>query len=207
MQSGIDNIPLILSQVLASLVVGFVTTIIGYYMPFIYVSSIMMPIGAGMLTTFTLNTPTREWIGYQIILGVGVGCGFQQAIIAAQAVLPLADIPSGTTAVLFFQLLGGALMVSAGQNVFTSRLASGLASIPGVDAQLVIANGATNLRRLIPDPANYSTALEIYNSGLTRAFRVSLVVACLAVVGAVGMEWKSVKVKGTSPKQKNGSEV
>ncbi len=207
MQSGIDNIPLILGQVLASLVAGFITTIIGYYMPFIYVSSIMMPIGAGLLTTFTVNTPTREWIGYQIILGVGVGCGFQQAIIAAQATLPLADIPSGTTAVLFFQILGGALMVSAGQNVFTSRLASGLATIPGVNAQLVIATGATNLRKLIPDPANYSAALEIYNSGLTRAFKVSLVVACLAVVGAVGMEWKSVKVKGTSSKPRDSSEV
>lgn len=205
MQSGIDNIPLILAQVLASLVAGFVTTVVGYYMPFIYISSIMMPIGAGMLTTFTVNTPTREWIGYQIILGIGVGCGFQQAIIAAQAVLPMADIPSGTTAVLFFQLLGGALMVSAGQNVFTNRLTSGLATIPGVNAQLVVATGATKLKTLIPDPANYDAALEVYNSGLTRAFKLSLVVACLAVVGAIGMEWGSVKVKGDE--SKDGSEV
>ena len=205
MQSGIDNIPLILAQVLASLVAGFVTTLVGYYMPFIYISSIMMPIGAGMLTTFTVNTPTREWIGYQIILGIGVGCGFQQAIIAAQAVLPMADIPSGTTAVLFFQLLGGALMVSAGQNVFTNRLTSGLPTIPGVNAQLVVATGATKLKTLIPDPANYDAALEVYNSGLTRAFKVSLVVACLAVVGAIGMEWGSVKVKGDE--SKDGSEV
>ena len=98
-------------------------------------------------------------------------------------------------------------MVSAGQNVFTSRLASGLASIPGVNATLVIATGATNLKSLILDPANYSAALEIYNSGLTRAFKVSLVVASLAVVGAVGMEWKSVKVKGTKSKSREGSEV
>ena len=205
MQSGIDNIPLILAQVLASLVAGFVTTVVGYYMPFIYISSIMMPIGAGMLTTFTVNTPTREWIGYQIILGIGVGCGFQQAIIAAQAVLPMADIPSGTTAVLFFQLLGGALMVSAGQNVFTNRLTGGLATVPGVNAQLVVATGATKLKTLIPDPANYDAALEVYNSGLTRAFKVSLVVACLAVVGAIGMERGSVKVKGDE--SKDGSEV
>lgn len=205
MQSGIDNIPLILAQVLASLVAGFVTTVVGHYMPFIYISSIMMPIGAGMLTTFTVNTPTREWIGYQIILGIGVGCGFQQAIIAAQAVLPMADIPSGTTAVLFFQLLGGALMVSAGQNVFTNRLIGGLATIPGVSAQLVVATGATKLKTLIPDPANYDAALEVYNSGLTRAFKVLLVVACLAVVGAIGMEWGSVKVKGDE--SKDGSEV
>lgn len=169
-------------------------------MPFIVISSIMMPIGAGLLTTFNIATPASKWIGYQIILGIGVGCGFQQAIIAAQAVLAVGDIPSGITAVLFFQLLGGALMVSAGQNVFTTRLTSGLASIPGVNAQLVIATGATNLKTLIPDPANYNAALEIYNSGLTRAFRVSLVVACLAVLGAIGMEWKSVKVKGGKPK-------
>lgn len=102
MQSGIDNITLILGQVLASLGADFVTTIMGYYMPFILISLIMMSIGAGMLITFTLNTPAREWIGYQIMLGAAVECGFQQAIIAAQAVLPLADIPSGTTAVLFF---------------------------------------------------------------------------------------------------------
>ncbi len=193
MQSGIDNIPLILAQVLASLVAGVLTTIIGYYMPFVYASSIMMAVGAGTLTTFAVNTPAREWIGYQIIFGLGSGFGFQQSIIAAQAVLPLNDIPSGTTAVVFFQLLGGALMVSVGQNLFTNRLTSGLSSIPGVDAQLVIATGATNLRNLITDPEEFSGALEVYNSGLTKALKVSLVMACLSTLGAIGMEWKSVK--------------
>ena len=96
-------------------------------------------------------------------------------------------------------------MVSAGQNVFTNRLTSGLATIPGVNAQLVVATGATKLKTLIPDPANYDAALEVYNSGLTRAFKLSLVVACLAVVGAIGMEWGSVKVKGDE--SKDGSEV
>ena len=96
-------------------------------------------------------------------------------------------------------------MVSAGQNVFTNRLIGGLATVPGVNAHLVVATGATKLKTLIPDPANYDAALEVYNSGLTRAFKVSLVVACLAVVGAIGMEWGSVKVKGDE--SKDGSEV
>lgn len=52
------------------------------------------------------------------------------------------------------------------------------------------------MRSLIPDPANYNTALKVYNGGLTRAFGVSLVVTCFAVVGAVGMEWKVGKGKG-----------
>ena len=142
------NIPLIFSQVLASLTAGFVTTIIGYYMPFTYISSTMMPICAHMLKTFAVNTAAREWIGYQIIFGIGVRRSFHQSVIAAQAVIQMADIPSGTTTVLFFQLLGGALMVSAGQDVFPSALTRGLTIIPEVDAQLFIATGATKLQTL-----------------------------------------------------------
>lgn len=203
MQSGIDNIPLILAQVLASLVAGVLTTIIGYYMPFVYASSIMMAVGAGMLTTFAVHTPTRGWIGYQIIFGLGTGFGFQQSIIAAQAVLPLNDIPSGTTAVLFFQLIGGALMVSVAQNVFTNRLVGGLSRIQGVDARLVISTGATALKTRITDPDKFQAALEVYNNALTMAFRVSLVMACISAVGAIGMEWKSVKKnKGSNRDEK-----
>jgi len=193
MQSGINNIPLILAQVLASLTAGFLTTIIGYYMPFVVASSILMAVGAGMLTTFTLNTSTGQWIGYQIIFGAGIGFGFQHSITAAQAVLPIDDIPSGVSAVLFIQLLGGALIVSVGQNVFTNRLFSGFSRIPGVDVQAVVAAGATGLRGLITDPRDFQAALEVYNDALVAAFRVSLIMACLSALGPMGMEWKSVK--------------
>ena len=192
-KSGIDNIPLILAQVIATLVAGFLTTVIGYYMPFIVASSILMAVGGGLLTTFTANISSGKWIGYQIIFGAGVGFGFQHSITAAQAVLPLNDIPAGVTAVLFIQLLGGALMVSAGQNVFTNNLKSGLSQIPGVDAGLVVSTGATGLRTLVTDPQKLASALEAYNNALVRAFRVSLIMACLSALGAMGMEWKSVK--------------
>lgn len=193
LQSGIDNIPLILAQVLASLMSGFLTTYIGYYMPFVVASSVLMAIGAGLLTTLSLSTSTGQWIGYQIIFGAGIGFGFQHAITAAQAVLPMSDIPSGVSAVLFIQLLGGALMVSVGQNVFANDLVSGLSRIPGVDAQAVVAAGATGLRGLITDAGDLQAALVVYNDALVAAFRVALIMACLSVLGAMGMEWKSVK--------------
>lgn len=193
LQSGIDNIPLIIAQVFATILAGGLTNALGYYMPFVYASTVMMSIGAGLLTTFTTTTPTNLWIGYQIIFGLGTGFGFQQAIMAAQAVLPLADIPAGSTAVLFFQLLGGTLMVSVGQNIFTNKLSSGLSQIPGVDAALVIKTGVTSLKTLISS-AQLPAALHAYNNALTKTFQVSLAMACISAIGALGMEWKSVKV-------------
>ena len=192
MRSGIDNIPLIMSQVVGTIGSGIATVAIGYYMPFIYGSVVLMSIGAGMLTTFAVHTPSSQWIGYQVIFGLGVGLGFQQPIMAAQAVLPLADIPAGCTAVLFFQLLGGTLMVSIGQNLFTNRLSDGLSKIPGVDAVQVIQEGVTSLRTLIPSDA-ITQALVVYNNAITKTFQASLILACLSVLGALGMEWGSVK--------------
>lgn len=34
-----------------------------------------MPIGAGLITTFTPTTNHARWIGYQVIYGFGLGLG------------------------------------------------------------------------------------------------------------------------------------
>ena len=164
-------------------------------MPFVYASTILMSVGACMLTTWVVSTSAREWIGYQIIFGFGAGFGFQHAIVAAQAVLPAKDIPTGTTVVLFYLLPGGTVMVSAGQNVFANALTSGLGDIPGIDAEAVIAQGATSLKELVGDPDVRARALEVYNSALTDVFKVSVGKACASALGALGTEWKSVKQK------------
>lgn len=195
-QSGIDNLPLILAQVLGTIVAGGMTTKIGYYMPFVFASVVLMSIGAGLLTTFTVDTPTSKWIGFQIIYGLGSGFGFQQAGIAAQTCLPLKDIATGTAMVLFIQLLGGAVFVSIGQNIWTNSLISNLEAlnIPDFDPRMVVETGATQLRRLI-DPALLPEVLVAYNAAIVKVFQISLVTSCLSLLGAAGMEWKSVKGK------------
>jgi len=101
--SGIDNLPLILAQVLGTILSGIGTTKIGYYMPFVLASCCLMSVGAGLLTTFTVDISTAKWVCYQIIFGLGTGFGFQQSGIAAQACLDLKDVPIGTAIVLFVQ--------------------------------------------------------------------------------------------------------
>ena len=70
--SGIRNLPMILALVIMSVIAGGLVTAIGYYTPFMIASSILMSVGAGLLTTFKVNTGHAEWIGYQVIFGFGV---------------------------------------------------------------------------------------------------------------------------------------
>jgi hypothetical protein len=85
--SGIRNLPMILSVVLLTILSGIGTTALGYYHPFMITSSIMTTVGAGLLSTFTVDTGSPTWIGYQVLFGIGVGNGIQISIITVQTVL------------------------------------------------------------------------------------------------------------------------
>ncbi|MCJ1377428.1 hypothetical protein MMC17_000523, partial [Xylographa soralifera] len=194
-ESGIRNLPMILGVVVMSIASGVGITTLGYFTPFIILSSILMAIGAGLLSTFRVDTGSSEWIGYQIIAGFGVGLGIQTPVIAVQTVLRLEDVPVGTSLILFAQTLGGAIFVSVAQNIFTNKLLSGIiATVPSIDPAFVLATGATSLRTAVPSK-DLAGVLLAYNAALDQIFYIAVAMATLSIVGALGMEWKSVKGK------------
>ena len=200
-QSGIMNLPVILSLVVASICAGIIVTNVGYYTPFMIAMSVIMSIGAGLLTTFTPTTPHQQWISYQFIFGFGLGLGMQQASLAAQACLDRKDAPTGVSLIMFCMQFGGAVFISVGQNVFTNELVKGLIGIPGLDTKMVVDTGATELRGAVPKEL-LGRVLQAYNGALVKCYEVALAMACLSILGSVAMEWKSVK----KDKKKKGEE-
>ncbi|KAI7976976.1 hypothetical protein EIK77_002097 [Talaromyces pinophilus] len=120
--SGVMNLPLLISNVVASIISGVAVTTFGYYTPFMLLASVITPISYGLMTTFHPNIPHSKWIGYQVLAGFGIGFGVQQPLIAVQVVLNIADVPTGTALMVFMQVLGGALFVSVDENVFSNKL-------------------------------------------------------------------------------------
>lgn len=189
-ESGIQILPMIFATVVASITAGIATQKLGYYVPFMLAASILLPIGAGLLTTLTIDSTTAQWIGYQIFFGFGLGLGMQQAGLAAQTVLARKDVAAGASLIFLAQALGGAVFVSVGESVFINHLASGLAK-SGFDSTTVVSTGATDLRSVFGD--NISNLLPIYDTALSNAFFVAVGTSCCLVFGALCMEWKSVK--------------
>ncbi|RMD41907.1 hypothetical protein DV735_g3200, partial [Chaetothyriales sp. CBS 134920] len=192
-KSGIMCLPMVLALVIANILSGIGTTATGYYTPFYYISVVLSAVGAGLITTWTTHTAHPEWIGYQVIYGLGVGFGMQQALITIQAVLPLRDVPTGTAIAMFTQNFGGALFVSVAQNVFNNRLVSELVEdAKGLDPSIILHVGATSLADAIP--AEFLPGVrEAYNTALTETFYISVAMVCLSAIGAAFVEWKSVK--------------
>ncbi|KAJ7055580.1 DHA14-like major facilitator [Mycena amicta] len=193
--SGIDNLPLILSVVVASIFSGVIITQIGYYAPFMIASSVISAVGTGLMTTLKVDSNHTKWIPFEIICGLGVGLGMQQPMLAAQAVLELKDVPIGTSIIMFANTLGGALFISIGQNVFTNKLASGLvARVPGINPALILSAGATSLKSAV-SAQDLPAVLLAYNDALIAAFYVGIAMSCLSLVGSLAIEWKNIKGK------------
>jgi hypothetical protein len=94
---------------------------------------------------------------------------------------------------MFAQTIGGALFISAAQNVFTNKLVDGIVKhVSGVSPQSVAQTGATSLAGSI-DPGSLSAVLEVYNHALVSAFQIVIALSALSIVGALFVEWKSIK--------------
>ncbi|KAI9656307.1 MAG: hypothetical protein M1821_004970 [Bathelium mastoideum] len=208
LRSGVDTIPLILSNTFGVFFSGGLSTAFGHYMPYVYLCVLLTSVGSGLLTLLNPSTSTGRWIGYQILYGFGCGCAFQLPQIAAQAVLPQQDVPVGVAITLFATMLGGSLFVSTGNNVLNNGLVKNLSAlkIPNLNPQDIVDIGATELRSSVPSQF-IVPAVQAYNSAVTKTFQVALILSCLSVLGAAGMEWRSVKApkKAELPEDKDSA--
>ncbi|KAJ5642958.1 uncharacterized protein N7484_005465 [Penicillium longicatenatum] len=191
--SGINNLPMVVSMIISSALGGLMVNLIGYYTPLMFVGSALLTIGSGLCTTFQVHTGTGKWIGYQIVIGIGAGLGFQQCINCLQTVLPLDDIPIGIAIITFAQSLSGALFISIAQTVFQNRLVASITKYaPEISPGAIIDAGAAHLSHSIPKQA-LPSVLYAYNIAVTQTFYVSVAAAALSFVGAALVQWKSMK--------------
>ncbi|KAJ4294951.1 hypothetical protein N0V88_005191 [Collariella sp. IMI 366227] len=194
-ESGVRTIALVLSQALGSVMGGGFAQLIGYPSPVMMVGSIFAAVGSGMLSTLSVDEPSRHWIGYQILVGLGLGFGTQQASLAVQTILADEDIPSGISLIFFGMQLGGSIFVCIAQNVFNQRLIdlAARAAIPGLDLSTLLDSGATHIPDMVKNEADRAKLVNVYNTALTSIFYVSVAAAGAAFIGASFVQWKSVK--------------
>jgi hypothetical protein len=191
--SGIRNLAMVLATVVSSIIGGGLITTFGYYTLFLLISSVFSAIGAGLLTTLTINAGPAKWIGYQVLYGLGVGLSMQTPIVVVQTVLPISDIPAGTALIMFLQTLGGAIFISVGQSVFSNKLIAGIVQTAGPEyAALVMNDRATALRKVLPSEV-LGEVLVKYNDALTQTWYISVALATMSIIGSSAVEWKSVK--------------
>lgn len=144
--------------------------------------------------------------GSLALFGIGIGFGLQMPMIAVQTVLKGDDISIGTSLIVLMQALSGSVFLAVSQNLFQSKLVKELTKrVPQVDAAVVMASGASDLRETMTKLYGRKLMegiVKAYNESLRECFLVCIILSCLAIFGALGMEWKSVKAKDADKEAK-----
>ncbi|KAJ4350384.1 uncharacterized protein N0V89_009005 [Didymosphaeria variabile] len=198
-QSGVNLLPSMIAQVIASVAAGALITILGYYNPFIIIGTILLAIGSGLFTTFEIDTGSAKWIGYQVIFGLGSGFFVTSPLVAIQAVLSAADTPVGIAIVTFFQMFGSAFFVALSQTIFNEQLLKQLAkNAPDANVGALLAAGTARLH-LAVTPEQLPGVLLSYNRALLDPFYLGAGISALATFCSLGIQWVNVKGKELAP--------
>lgn len=197
MQAGIKILPLLLACVLTSVLSGALITVIGYYNLVVLPAVVLLTVGCGLITRFDVGTPMREWFGFQVIAGLGVGPGFQIAVLVVQTVLTQEWVPVGTASVQFFQALGGAVSIAIAQTLFQNGLIDKIkADDIGIDPLVFINIGASEIKEVLTQMQRLDaldSVLEAYMKGLRNTYYLSTACTVCAFFAAASLEWKTVK--------------
>ncbi|EED24622.1 efflux pump antibiotic resistance protein, putative [Talaromyces stipitatus ATCC 10500] len=192
--SEVYMLPGILGRMVFGIMAGLAVTRLGYYLPWSVISTAIAAVGSGLISTFTEDTNTGTWIGYQIIGGLGrvsdITDTLGQPLVAVQNNLPASQIAVSMAFLKFCQNFGGSLMLSLLQNGF--RYA------PGVFADTVSSIGVSGIRTMIPQ-ASVKGVIMAYVIAVQEVFYIVAGTAAAALVFSWELGWKSVQKAKNRP--------
>lgn len=199
-KSGVMNIALFIPQIIGSITAGTMITKLGYCNPWILAGCVFSSIATGLCSTFKLDSGHAEWIGYQVLAGLGAGFSMETPLSQAQTILSTEEAGVGISVVTFCQFFGSSIFLAVAQTVFGNKFVSELSkTAPGVDASALLRLGTSAVRSSV-NPEELPAVLAAYNKAITSTFYIASAVTACGFFVALLAEWNSVKGQNTGTK-------
>lgn len=190
--SGVRILAYGIIESVATIITGAFISSNGYYVPWMWFGTSVYIVGCVLLHTLQIHSSTTQWVGYQMVSGLGIGLAEQVPFIAVQVVLPDSDMPTACILVVFARSLGGAIGVSVAENIFSQALLPELAHVQGVNVSSTLAAGISDLTAVIPASELYLVR-EGFGNAISRVFIMPIAVAGLSLLISFGMERERIQ--------------
>jgi MFS family permease len=95
-QSGVDNLPIVISVAVFCVLGGIFVSKTGLPTPAMFAGALIGTIGCGLLYTLEIDTSPAKYIGYQIVVGSAIAFSVQNGLNIAQASVDAEDLPAVT---------------------------------------------------------------------------------------------------------------
>lgn len=195
-RSGVQMLPLVCGVIFSVTLSGGLAPAIGYVQPFLFAGTVLATIGAGLFQLFDAQTSQAYWVGVTFLYGIGMGAAFQMPFVISQTFSSGLETEIGSSITIFFQTLGGALIVAMSQsiyaNIFKQRVMD--LTLVGVTQMQIISAGTTGFRDFVP-----ADQLGLVVDAAMVAIRKAFIPACVfigfSLITALPLPFASIKGK------------
>jgi EmrB/QacA subfamily drug resistance transporter len=185
-KSGLMTLPMILGLVVSSTIVGQLITRTGRWKHFLVIGGILLTAGFALMTSLRADTDYLHIALFMGMIGLGVGMMMQNLVLAVQNTVDPHDLGAGSSLVVFFRSLGGAVGVSALGAVLSNRVAHfvevGLAGI-GVHGGTGQGSAVPNLA-ILPAPVR-AVVENAYGHATGNIFLAAAPFALLSLIAVL----------------------
>ncbi|KIM90095.1 hypothetical protein PILCRDRAFT_1464 [Piloderma croceum F 1598] len=196
LRSGVDMLPYSFSIAPFAIVAGATATVWNKYKLQNVVAWCFITIGMGLQTTLHTDSAIRNWVGFEIVAGIGFGLLFTATTFPILAALPVSDNASALSFFIFIRSFFQSWGITIGATVLQNRLRirlpqSYLATLPPAGVELAYA--------IIPQLGSLSEPLK---GEVRAAFADSLKVLWEVMIAVAGVGFLSALIMKELPLQK-----
>ena len=170
LRTGVSLLPILVTLVPASVVVGAVITRTGKYQWAIAIGWLLTTLGTGLTITWNSSTATPIWAVEMIILGFGHGLNLNALNTASQAVSKPGDEGRAVGMYAFLRSFGMAIGVGVSGSVFQNVMSTKLTSLNLPHSIATNAEAYLQTLATLPDDAHRRAVISAYIAGFHGVF-------------------------------------
>ncbi|KAF8838015.1 MFS general substrate transporter [Paxillus ammoniavirescens] len=185
--AGVRTLPFSVGTSIASIVSGIALSKGGKYRVIIWTSYVVMTLGMGLMITLDSTSTDAEKEIFPLITALGVGCLLQVPIVALQAAMPMKDMATASSGLIFLRTVGGAVGIAVGEAIISAVLPKKLAGIANISS-LALGDSAAALNdsirkfHLIPDVTLRNAVLHAWSRSIATIWMMCTPVSGVALI-------------------------
>ncbi|ESZ92257.1 putative efflux pump antibiotic resistance protein [Sclerotinia borealis F-4128] len=181
--SGVGQLPITISLIPSSIIVGVVMTRTGHYRWAVWAGWAMVILSSGLTIHFDHEVSQAYWIIILVLVGVGHGILLNAQIVSAQASAKSTDVAYAAAMYAFARTFGMAIGVAIGGTILQNQMQHALESFGLPTSIAQDAAGFISQLNSLPDDSQFKMeVISAYSQGFRTVFEV-----LTAISGAGGL--------------------